>query len=55
MNDINKERMLKLAKALEQKKADHDLIKIDYKDKEKLKPLTTAQLLDRLEKLHNIT
>lgn len=41
----------RLVAALEMKKAAQEAVKVEYKAKEKGKSLTTAERLDRIEKL----
>ena len=51
---MNDEKMSKLVEALKNKKIKEDKIKADFKDKEKVKKLTTEQRLDRIEQLLGI-
>ena len=55
----NSEKMLKLTQAMAEKtvkdKADKDAVLTEYKDKEKVKPLTTIERLERIERLLGIT
>ena len=50
----HEEKMTRLVTALAGKKAKEDKIKADFKDKEKVKKLTTEQRLDRIEQLLGI-
>ena len=50
MND----KLLKITQRLAEKKAREDAIKLKYKDKEKIKPLTQGERIARIEELLNI-
>lgn len=54
----NNEKLLKITQAIAEKvvkdKADKDAILQEFNDKEKVKPLTTAERLTRIEKLLDI-
>ena len=50
----HEEKMLKLAEALKAKKVKEDAIKAEYKDKSKKKALSTAERLERIERLLGI-
>ena len=47
-------RIQKLVEKAAAKKTDEDAIKAEYKAKEKIKPLTQAERLDRIEKILGI-
>lgn len=50
-NMTNEEKMLRLIQGLADKKVKEEAIKTEYKEKIKVKALTTAERLERLEKL----
>jgi hypothetical protein len=48
------EKLLRITKHLENKKIKEDAVKVKYKDKEKIKKLTTDERLTRIEEILNI-
>ena len=50
MND----KLIKIVEKLAEKKAKEDVVKVEYKDKEKVKALTTTERLDRIERMLGI-
>ena len=50
----NEEKMLKIAEKLAEKTAKENAVKAEYKEKAKVKALTTSERLDRIEKILGI-